>query len=407
MTATVSLIFAGFALVVIGWYVSSETSWFRTVTNESQVDAYEAHQKEMVVEGFDPNVGLNPLSNVAVDTPDTSTLYSSNESGSLQNVVIGSNPLPGIIQVVNKPNDPPKQGGYEIPEGPPVIVYEPLDPPNPGGGIGVIVIPGGNPPTASQEKLEPPVVLISGYVAPVDFPVSGFLAPFPDNPPGTQYRWEVNGVEVTTDSPVLDGSEALSLGALPTQIRAMATHPDSTRYAPSDVAVFVIQSSVNVEYARADGGDATEFSYYEATGAPSAEGIVLTMDQIANGTIHYTLDGSDPTSESAAAPAAFLPNLAQWAAASGHPELRAIAYPSDPQWVPGSILSVSLSTVPLQLDPPTVNVNDGVTLRGGDQIMASHANPYAEVTVQIDGLFSRKQKANPTFTIALPKVPVN
>lgn len=403
VTTIISLVFAGFALVILGWFISAETSWFRNMTTESQKDALESYQKEIVVEGFDPNRGSNALSEVALETPETSDLFSVNNAGALTVDHVGSNSFSGIEQTVVPPATLP-DGTLEDPGAPPEITYKDVDPMSPGGGIGALVLPNGTSPIHPQIKLEPPIVTTTGLVPVSGFPVTGWMDAHPDNPPGTVYRYAFNGYPVMTTSIIYRNDAPISLANLPTQIQVMATHPDTERYLPSDILVFVIQAPINVEYARADGGTDTAFTFYEATGAPNTEGIVLTMDRDVPGTVHYTLDGTDPDNNSRSAPQYMLPTLAEWATAAGFLELRAIANPSAPQWIPGSILIVPLAAVSVQLEPPTLGVSSGQTIRDGDAISSDHANPYAIVDLDVGGLFSAQQRGDPWFTISLPKV---
>lgn len=407
ISAIIGLIFAGLMLAALGWYAVAHTNMFRTLTDQSQRDAYAGVQKEMVVEGFNPLEGYTPLDGLLASSTSNSETYTWRDSqspGGSSETVIGITP-PGGQNIGSTVPDGDPQGPNPGDGSPGLVVV-----PSPGspGGIGVITHPGTDPYNPPAGQLQPPIVnLASGLISPSSFPLIGqdVISPHPDNPPGTLYRYTFAGLP-TESSPVWTGSSIVEINEIPHQWAFIATHPD---FPTSSTVLWTNHIHVSVEWARATGPQDNGFTYEQATGLPSQQGITLALNVSGlDLPIHYfygPMSGHNyipfvaGAGDSQAYSGAFLPSLQTWTDFGGAIPLHAtIENPRqgpyrDPIYAespaPGTLPPLTtLQTIQTQLDPATLllgasQISETTNVYDGDRISLQHDLSHLGIQVEV------------------------
>jgi len=408
VSSIIALCVAGALLAILGWYIATEATSYQNMTDRSQQESFDTFQKEMVVEGFDPGIGLNPLDGLSPEVPAAAVIAISQPQGGSNDELIGAvrEEPPTVIVVDDGDPDDPTPG-----DGNPAIVYVPTEDGTRGGGIGSQTIPRGDPIPPDAVQLRPPQILRSGFIERNTFPLQNLIQPSPINPEGTVYRYTLDASLPVEEWPVWEESLAYTAANLPYRITFCATHP-SSEYAPSDYAEATYQTSISIQYGRANDSEwpSTNTSFTYADAVPQngqSRGIRLKTDLPGvPASIVYTFAAHDPGPADARYSTAFMPALDTWSA--GQLVLRARAIPTGPQYVGADVLVVTMTAVPTQLPPPTINIASNDTLSDGAPITAFNPSfrDQSDTHVVIPGYMDAVLLPFDPYELTIPTIPL-
>jgi type II secretory pathway pseudopilin PulG len=221
---------------------------------------------------------------------------------------------------------------------------------NRSGALGFRISPTGTAvPAPPATPLAPPSFLYSGVVPEAAFSpnLTGEIVSNAGNPPGTVYRYTIDGTSPNATSPIWISTSFLTAFPLPATLRAAAFNSDPD-WSQSAVVSAALSRNLTINYSRSLGGASTGFLYTDVTGGTN--NIVLTIPNMPPGTvISYTYDGSNPASSGTAVSyaAPFQVPIGAWSASV---TLQATAT------VPASNITVGLgswSLTPIQVAMPT------------------------------------------------------
>jgi hypothetical protein len=365
----VAVVALGLATGGVVKYVQSTGQYRRQLYTRTQENSYRVFQNEIAVTGANPTAMThNPLAATLVSRQDgvtgtnsyTITPYVSmatsagrNQAGSAQTVAYAS--ASGISG---------RSGslGYRITATTAAVT----------------------PPTATQ--LSSPSFRISGVVPEAEFSpnLTNLLLASGANPPGTVYRYTIDGSNPTASSPIWTASTSLPACPLPSVVKAAAFNSDP-QYSTSPIVIDGLSRSLTMNYARSGGGSSTSFSYADVSAGTN--GIVLSIANAPSGTqILYSYDGSLP---SIVYSGAFQVPLAYWSAAV---PIRALAVTGQGN-INVTALSTTITPQSTPLPSPTFGTPGGsitsVTLPVADTI------PTAVIRYAIDMAIT---SGSPTIT---------
>jgi len=248
-----------------------------------------------------------------------------------------------------------------------------------GSGIGFAVELTGTAPVINAITLAPPSFNIVGDLTYALFPLNNIATLPTTNPPGTIYRYTMDGSTPNAGSLIWDNNPGWTGDSFPAQVtlRAFNTDPD---YAPSLPVTATYSMQIVLNYARAD-GRATNiygFSLTDLTSA-AATGIVLSSN-VPSQPLVYSLDGSDPTATGASYNGPFVPTQAQFAPSV---TLRIGAVPNDPRYAAPGVSTYVLSTIAVTLGAPSFVTSNAAPL-----------SPGADVVLTVPGSGSPRTEVN-------------
>jgi hypothetical protein len=255
-----------------------------------------------------------------------------------------------------------------------------------GTGIGFAVELTGTPPVVNAITLAPPSFNVVGDLTYAVFPLNNIATLPHTNPPGTVYRYTLDGTIPTDGSLVWDNDPGWQASTFPGQVtlRAFNTDPD---YAPSLAVSASFSMQLLLGYERADGRTSNLYGFSLADlSSAAATGIVLTSN-VPNQPILYTLDGSDPA-QGISYTGPFLPTQAQF---SPNVTLRIAARPTDSRYTAPGNSSYTLTTIAVALAAPTFVTSNASPLAPGTEVELSvtgSGSPRTEVNNGAPGMSS-------------------
>jgi hypothetical protein len=314
---------------------------------QSQRETFTTFQMEIVAHGIDPSKVLNPLAAIGNAGQNTAANFQTSETDAYEQKGAAGSLALGMTAAANT--------GERA------------------GGLGFEVVAGGTVADTANRLAAPEFVVTLPLTA-ASFPASGWVSLPVSNPPETVYRYTVDGSEPTASSSIWNAAgvdSAITPATFPATLRIAAFHSLPV-HAPSSVATL---SSITFQlpglaFGRTKGGSSTAFSYPDITSSP--DGIVLSP---ASGVgdlsykIRYTINGTAPTTASAAYTAGFVPGESSWLASI---PLKAALFPDVSAarmalYIPAQSNTWSLAPVATRLTKPTIiTANTSVVKEGAD-----------------------------------------
>lgn len=281
-----SLVWAiiGVGVMAIGsgavlYVVRSNMQQQQQLTAQAQRATYTTFQQEVTLHGIDPTKVINPLGAIAAPVEGAS----------------GGERAVNLIDVsTNIASSAPGSARVES-----VAVQGAEATGERSGGLGLAIVAGGDPNVTPVTPLNGPTFapgLVPLTVG--SFPATSWVI-LPPNPPGTVYRYTVDGSVPNWGSPVwnMAAATAVNVANFPGTMQIAAFNSDPS-YSTSSVARLgpITMLLPSVAMVRNSGGSSTIFTYWDMTGGPPngmlfAPGVNLPGVSLA---IRYTFDGSDP-----------------------------------------------------------------------------------------------------------------
>lgn len=335
---------------------------------QSQRASYATFQAEVAGHGIDPAGIINPLASVSAQRDTTNASSSSN----LTNLRSTST------------TEESKRGGTEVGR---ISVAVPTQTGERSGTAGSQIVADGTDSAGlvvSGPLDAPTVRLPSRALTIADFPATNWFS-FPStNPPGTVYRYTVDGTEPAATSPIWSVAAAQSItpATLPAAIRIQAYHTDPS-HLPSTVAstnsLTYVLSPVTFGRAQTPATAANVVTYAEQFTQPNPITLALAAaDSGVPATIYYTTDGSDPSSSGTriAYTGPFIVPTSHWSwnGVEGSPataQVRAVVMGNSP-YVASTSQVFGLTNQPLKLAPPTFNLANSTSYAIGQTATLSH-----------------------------------
>jgi hypothetical protein len=338
----------------------------------AQRATYATVQQEVTLQGIDPTKIVNPLAAIGspIGTSFGSESTASNSIG-VTTAVSSSTLGGGTLNFIQT------QSNGETGDR--------------GGGVGVYITDTGNPvvytPGVNTTALLPPTVSVATPLSTASFPATSWFT-LPANPPGTSYRYTVDGSTPTASSPIWTAAVAAAINDVnfPAQINIGAFNADP-RYASSTVTTLgSIQMALpGVVYSRNDLSTSTVFTYAQMTSVP-VDGIILGPSGILTGvtySIKYTCDGTDPRSSGTAVVYAgdFVVPFANWTGSGGTTATLMVSLTSsDPRYLASVPSTFTLSISSTALPAPTFSISSaGGPVPVGTIITFTETNAVATV----------------------------
>jgi len=352
----------------------------------SQQNAYATFQSQVALQGIDPSLVGNPLQAAIQQAGSVGTTVSlgSNtgltvvrnqvagfEVGAISQPTAAERNLPGSARVMAI-NYSVAAAGAQTARG---------------AGIGFAIETVGTAPVIDAITLAPPSFNVVGDLTYAIFPLNNIATLPSTNPPGTIYRYTLDGSTPTASSLIWDNSPGWAADTFPAQVtlRAFNTDPD---YAPSVPVAASFSIQILLSYSRADGRTANVYGFSLADlASPSATGIVLSCN-IPGMRLLYSLDGSDPTQTGTLYTGPFVPAQAQFTPTV---VLKVAASTTDPRYAASGISIYTLSTVTSALAPPTFITSNAEPLTPGTPVVLSvsgSGSPRTEVNNGAPGMGS-------------------
>ena len=324
---------------------------------QTQRATYTTFQSEVAAQGIDPTGIINPLSSVAA----TDTSGSAPSDGS-----------PASLGSMTTSNSTFSTGTGGANLGL-MAANSPLLTGERSGAGGTVIIASGTDvvtTTSTMTLLAPGIGLASTLLTYDSFPAAGWFT-LPSNPVGTVYHYTLDGSDPTDSSPIWNISNAQLIvpANFPDVIKIRATHAD-TNYTASSVAVIsgLLYQLDIPDFSRAfsPAVSTTVFTYAEQVGSPG-NGVTLAAPATTAGiptSIHYTYDGSDPSSSGTRITytGAFKIPLSAWAWNSvlGDPAtgtVRAAVIGPGGHYVNSVARTISFANQPIILDTPSFSIS--------------------------------------------------
>jgi len=343
----------------------------------SQQNAYATFQSQVALQGINPAVVGNPLAAAIQQAGSTGTAVALGTNTSL---TVTRNQVAGFeVAAVATPAGAQRNlAGSARVDAIDYSVAAAGEQTARGTGVGFAIELTGTPPAINAITLAPPSFNIVGDLTYALFPLNN-IATLPNtNPPGTVYRYTLDGTTPNASSLIWDNDPGWLASTFPAQVtlRAFNTDPD---YAPSVSVAASFSMQIILGYERADGRTANiyGFSLADLTSA-SATGIVLTSN-VPNQQLLYSLDGSDPSAGGTPYTGPFVPAQAQF---SPNVTLRIAAAPSDSRYASPGISTYTLTTLATALGAPTFVTSNTSPLAPGTPVVLSvpgSGSPRTEV----------------------------
>ncbi len=349
VSVIIAVVLLGAATAGIIQYSSSVGNFRRELDTKVQEDSYRLFQHELALSGANPAaMSLNPL------------------AGS----TTGSSPMPTIAFVSTASRDQAGSAKVDAYSAAPDIIGRSASMGYRIAATGTAVIgPAGSP-------LLPPTFRVSGLVAESEFApgLTNLILPNPANPPGTVYRYTLDGSTPTAASPIWNTASSLPAAPLPGLVRAAAFNSDPSSL-PSSIVSDTLARGLAINYSRSSGGFSTSFTYAEVTG--STNNILLGISNAPPGTaIYYTYDGSTPTTSSHLYTGGFQVPLFAWSATI---PLQAIAVTGSDN-ISAAPLALTLAPSATALPPPAFGAPGGTATA----VLVSVTDAVAGVTIRYD-----------------------
>jgi type II secretory pathway pseudopilin PulG len=343
----------------------------------SQQNAYATFQSQVALQGINPSLVGNPLSAAIQQAGSVGTAVSLGANTAL--AVVRDQVAGFEVAAVSTPGGAQRNlAGSARVDAVDYSVAAAGAQTARGTGIGFAVELTGTPPAVNAIPLAPPSFNVVGDLTYALFPLNNIATLPSTNPPGTVYRYTLDGTAPNAGSLIWDNNPGWQAGTFPAQVTlgAFNTDPD---YAPSVPVLASYSMQLILGYGRADGrtNNLYGFSLTDLTSA-AATGIVLTSN-VSNQPLLYTLDGSDPTVNGTLYTGPFVPAQAQFAP---NVTLRIAAVPTDSRYATPGISTYTLTTIATALAAPTFVTSNAVPLSPGTDVVLSvtgSGSPRTEV----------------------------
>jgi type II secretory pathway pseudopilin PulG len=343
----------------------------------SRQNAYATFQSQVALQGIDPSLVGNPLESSIQQAGSTGTRVSLG-ANTRQTVVrhqIAGFEVAAVSRPAGAERDLPGSArvraiNYSVAAAGAQSAR--------GSGIGFAIDTVGTAPVINAITLAPPSFNVVGDLTYAVFPLNDLATLPKTNPPGTVYRYTLDGTTPTDASMVWDNNPNWAADTFPAQVtlRAFNSDPD---YAPSFPVSASFTMQIVLHYGRADGRTANIYGFTWADlQSPSASGIVLSGN-IPNLRLLYSLDGSDPaqggtlyTGPFAPAPARFNPTAL----------LKITADSSDPRFAASGVSTYTLVTITTALAAPVFVTSNASPLTPGTPVVLSvtgSSSPRTEI----------------------------
>ena len=230
-----------------------------------------------------------------------------------------------------------------------------------GGGFGLTVVAEGDPNNSPATQLNPPTFAITMPLTTLSFPATGWVV-LPSNPPGTVYRYTIDGSDPTASSPIWSVATANSINVVnfPARMRMAAFNSDPA-YSTSTVAALdpIYFQLPAATMTRSAGGNSTVFTYTDMVSSP-ANGILLAPAASVAGvplSVRFTVDGSDPVTSGALYGGSFIVPFAMWNTGSvpATASVRVAVVGPDSRYRAG-LTTIALANAKQQIPAPTFSV---------------------------------------------------
>jgi type II secretory pathway pseudopilin PulG len=336
----------------------------------SQQNAYATFQSQIALQGINPALVGNPLQSVVNQRGTTGTTVS-----------LGSNTSMQIVRNV--------QASFEVSDhavGQPVAAQRNLAgsarvdavtynaasagaQATRGASMGFGIETTGLATTVNAIPLAPPTFNIQGDLTGAAFPLNDIATLPSTNPPGTTYRYTLDGSVPTASSPIWDNNPDWTQTTFPQEVALRAFNSDQ-QYAPSATVTATYSMQLSVSFGRADDRTSNLYGFTLADlSSAQATGVTLT-ENVPGFTILYTLDGSNPTASPTAASYSgpFVPLQAQFGPTV---PLEVAAVSTDPRYVSAPTALYTLTTITVPLQPPTFITPNTQPLSPGSSVVIS------------------------------------
>jgi type II secretory pathway pseudopilin PulG len=244
-----------------------------------------------------------------------------------------------------------------------------------GAGVGFGIEISGSAPIA----LVSPTFNVQGDLTAATFPLNNIATLPSTNPAGTIYTYTTDGTMPTATSPQWDNNPGWTPATFPAQVTLAAFNPNPS-YASSIPVTATYSMNLVVTYGRADDRTTNVYGFTLAdVGSPDTAGIVLSAN--APGfAILYTLDGSDPSVDGVPYTGPFSPAQGQF---NPNVTLKYAAYSTDPRISSASLLSATLTTIAVPLGAPSFVTSNAQPLAPDTPVVisvsGSSATPRTEI----------------------------